>query len=82
MKLRQDELPVIGEELLDCYEVGDLVKFCGDSMLEIKHGIILDIYNLPLSERMFPHATVYVMGYDRREQILLGNLTILSKVSD
>tara|TARA_R110002124_G_scaffold89937_7_gene229774 strand:+ start:4999 stop:5247 length:249 start_codon:yes stop_codon:yes gene_type:complete len=82
MKLRQDELPIIGEELLEYYAIGDLVKFCGDDLLEIKQGIILDIYNLPLSERMFPHATVYVMGHDTREQILLGNLTILSKVSD
>ena len=82
MKLRQDELPVIGEELLDYFSVGDIVKYCGDDLLEIKKGIILNIYNMPLSERMFPHATVYVMGHDTREEILLGNLTILSKVSD
>ena len=76
------DLPVIGEELLEHYNVGDLVKYCGDDLLEIKTAIILDIYNLRLSERMFPHAKVYVLGQDRHEHILLGNLTILSKVSD
>ena len=76
------ELPIIGEDLLQLYNVGDLVKYCGDDLIQIKTAIILDIYNLPLSERMFPHATVYVIGENVHERVLLGNLTILSKVSD
>jgi hypothetical protein len=80
--MTQRNLPVIGEELLKRFSVGDLVQYCADNLIEIKTGIILDIYNLPLSEREFPHAYVYVMGEDEREQVLLGNLTILSKVAD
>tara|TARA_R110002167_G_scaffold216091_1_gene420920 strand:+ start:437 stop:679 length:243 start_codon:yes stop_codon:yes gene_type:complete len=80
--MTQRNLPVIGEELLKRFSVGDLVQYCADNLVEIKTGIILDIYNLPLSEREFPHAYVYVMGRDEREQVLLGNLTILSKVTD
>jgi hypothetical protein len=76
------DLPIIGEGLLDNYSVGDLVKFCGDNMIEIKTGIILDIYTIALSERKFPHADVYIMGEDKTECVLLGNLTILSKVSN
>jgi len=71
------DLPIIGEGLLDNYSVGDLVKFCGDNMIEIKTGIILDIYTIALSERKFPHADVYIMGEDKTECVLLGNLTIL-----
>ena len=50
--------------------------------VKIKTGIILDIYNVALSERRFPHANVYIMGDDRTETVLLGNLTIISKVSN
>jgi len=75
-------LPVIGEDLLNVYKIGDLVKYCGDDLLKIKTGIILNIYTIALSERMFPHADVYVLGEDRQESVLLGNLTILSKVSN
>jgi hypothetical protein len=76
------ELPVIGEELLDDYSVGDIVRYCADDLIEMKTGIILDIYNRTLSERRFPHANIYVMGENIREEVLLGNLTILSKVSN
>jgi len=76
------ELPIIGEELLGDYSIGDIVKYCADDLIEIKTGIILNIYNVALSERRFPHAIIYVMGEDIREEVLLGNLTILSKVSD
>ena len=82
MKYREDELPIIGEDLIDNYSIGDLVKFCAEDMVKIKTGIILDIYNIPLSERQFPHANVYIMGDDKTETILLGNLTIISKVSN
>ncbi|HBY67128.1 MAG TPA: hypothetical protein DEG69_04805 [Flavobacteriaceae bacterium] len=61
---------------------GDLVKFCAEDMVKIKTGIILDVYNIALSERRFPHADVYVMGENRTETVLLGNLTMLSKVSN
>ena len=76
------ELPVIVEELLDDYSVGDIVRYCADDLIEMKTGIILDIYNRTLSERRFPHANIYVMGENIREEVLLGNLTILSKVSN
>jgi|TARA_B100000497_G_C7291967_1_gene200044 hypothetical protein len=82
MKYRVDELPLIGEDLLERYSVGDLVEFCAEDMVKIKTGIILDIYTVALSERRFPHASVYVMGYDKTETVLLGNLTIISKVSN
>lgn len=75
-----DDLPVIGEYLLDEFNQGDLVQYCADDMVRIKKGIILDIYNIALSERKFPHAEVYVMGEDKTETVLLGNLTIISKV--
>lgn len=75
-----DDLPVIGEYLLEEFDSGDLVQYCADDMVRIKKGIILDIYNIALSERKFPHAEVYVMGEDKTETVLLGNLTIISKV--
>lgn len=82
MSYRTDDLPIIGEALLERYSIGDLVKFCAEDMVKIKTGIILDIYNVALSERRFPHANVYIMGDDRTETVLLGNLTIISKVSN
>lgn len=75
-----DDLPVIGEYLLYEFNVGDLVQYCADDMVRIKKGIILDLYNIALSERKFPHAEIYVMGEDKTETVLLGNLTIISKV--
>ena len=80
--IHNDDLPIIGEYLLDEFNRGDLVQYCADDMVRIKKGIILDLYNLPLSERKFPHADVYVMGEDKTETVLLGNLTIISKVSN
>jgi len=81
MNYRED-LPIIGEDLLGVFKEGDVVRFCAEDMIKIKKGIILDVYNIILSERKFPHADVYVMGEDRTETVLLGNLTIVSKVSD
>jgi hypothetical protein len=75
-------LPIIGEDLLERYQIGDLVKYCGDDLVKMKTGIILDIYSIALSERLFPHADVYVIGENKQETVLLGNLTILSKVSN
>lgn len=77
-----DDLPVIGEYLLFEFNKGDLVQYCADDMVRVKKGIILDIYNIALSERKFPHADIYVMGEDKTETVLLGNLTIVSKVSN
>ena len=75
-------LPIIGEDLLGRYDVGDLVKYCADDLVQIKTGIILEIYTVVLSERKFPHADVYVLWENKHERVLLGNLTILSKVSN
>ena len=69
MNYRTDELPIIGEDLLNRYSVGDLVKFCAEDMVKMKTGIILDIYNIALSERRFPHANVYIMGDDIPETV-------------
>jgi len=80
MNYKTDELPIIGEDLMNKFSIGDLVKFCAEDMVKMKTGIILDIYNVALSERRFPHAKVYIMGGDKTETVLLGNLTIISKV--
>jgi hypothetical protein len=78
--MRSGETPIIGEDLLNRFSAGDLVRYCAEDMIRIKTGIILDTYTIPLSERRFPHADVYVMGEDITEIVLLGNLTIVSKV--
>ena len=70
---------------MDLYKVGDIVRFCGDDFgdsVEIKTGIILNIFVISLSEREFPHAHIYVLGDDKRELVLLGNLILLYKVCD
>jgi hypothetical protein len=76
---------VVGEKFLELYKIGDIVKFCGDDFgdsLELKTGIILNIFVITLSGREFPHAKIYVLGDDKRELVLLGNLTLLYKVCD
>ena len=77
-----EDLPVIGEDLLDRFREGDLVRYCAEDMVRIKKGIILNVYNVALSERKFPHADIYVMGEDKTETVLLGNLTIISKIGN
>jgi len=70
-------------DFVDCYKIGDIVRYCGDDFdncIELKTGIILDIYKMPLIDTDFPYANVYVMGHDRQETVMLGNLTILYKV--
>ena len=70
-------------DFVGCYKIGDIVRYCGDDFdecIELKTGIILDIYDMPLFDGDFPYANVYVMGYDRQETVMLGNLTILYKV--
>ena len=77
-----EDLPIIGEDLFNRFQKGDLVKYCAEDMVRVKKGIILDVYSVTLSERKFPHADIYVMGEDKTETVLLGNLTIVSKVSN
>tara|TARA_R110000744_G_scaffold111026_1_gene209175 strand:+ start:229 stop:474 length:246 start_codon:yes stop_codon:yes gene_type:complete len=77
------ESSVIGEGFIGSYNIGDVVKFCGDDFcesVEIKTGIILNFFNITLSEREYCHADVYVIGYDRKELVLLGNLILLYKI--
>jgi len=73
-----NELPVIGEELLDKFIVGDLVNW--RKLVEDKTGIILKIFTKESGDREFPCAEVYVMGEDIRTEILLTNLTNVSKM--
>ena len=72
-----NELPVIGEELLDKFIVGDLVNW--RKLVEDKTGIILKVFTKESGDREFPCAEVYIMGEDIRTEILLTNLTNVSK---
>jgi len=74
-----NNLPVIGEELLDKFAVGDLVNW--KKLVEDKTGIILEIFTKESGDREFPCARVYIMGDDLRVEVLLTNLTNVSKVS-
>jgi len=73
-----DDLPVIGVDLLDKFIVGDLVNW--GKLVEDKTGIILKIFTKEAGDREFPCAEVYVMGEDIRTEILLTNLTNVSKM--
>ena len=73
-----DDLPVIGVDLLDKFIVGDLVNW--RKLVEDKTGIILKIFTKESGDREFPCAEVYVMGEDIRTEILLTNLTNVSKM--
>ena len=75
--MMNNELPVIGEELLDKFIVGDLVSW--RKLVEDKTGIILKIFTKESGNREFPCAEVYIMGEDIRTEILLTNLTNVSK---
>lgn len=72
-----DELPIIGEDLLDRFSVGDLVNW--RRLIEDKTGIILKIFTKESGDREFPCAEVYIMGEDTRTEILLTNLVNVSK---
>jgi hypothetical protein len=76
--MMNNELPVIGEELLDKFIVGDLVSW--RKLVEDKTGIILKIFTKESGNREFPCAEVYIMGEDIRTEILLTNLTNVSKM--
>ena len=73
-----EDLPIIGKELISRYSDGDLVMWIHDLKTE-KTGIILEVYNQKLANRLFPHAKIYVMGEEKHEEILLSSLTNISK---
>tara|TARA_R110000751_G_scaffold34588_1_gene85477 strand:- start:700 stop:933 length:234 start_codon:yes stop_codon:yes gene_type:complete len=73
-----DELPIIGEDLLNRFSVGDLVSW--RKLIEDKTGIILKIFTKESGNREFPCAEVYIMGDDARTEILLTNLVNVSKM--
>jgi hypothetical protein len=72
-----DRLPIIGENLMEEFDIGSIVRWVHDLRHE-KIGIILEIYTQRMANRLFPHAKVYVMGEDRHEEVLLAILTIIS----
>lgn len=76
--MMNNDLPVIGGELFDKFKVGDLVNW--KKLVEDKTGIILRIFTKESGDREFPCAHVYIMGEDKRIDILLTNLTNLSRV--
>ena len=73
-------LPTIGEELIACFSNGELVSWT--EMIHDKTGIILEIFMLESGGREFPCAKVYIMGEDRRADVLLGKLINLSRARD
>ena len=77
--MMNNELPIIGEDLFDKFEVGDLVNW--KKLVEYKTGIILKIFTKESGDREFPCAEVYVMGDDIRTEVLLTNLTNVSRVA-
>jgi hypothetical protein len=76
--MMSNDLPVIGEELLSKFAIGDLVGW--KKLVEDKTGIVLKIFTKESGDREFPCANVYIMGEDQRIDILLTNLTNLSRV--
>jgi hypothetical protein len=76
--MMSNHLPVIGEELLNEFKIGDLVGW--KKLVEDKTGIVLDVFTKESGDRVFPCAKVYIMGEDQRIDILLTNLTNLSRV--
>jgi len=78
--MMSSDLPIIGEELLSVFAIGDLVGW--KKLVEDKTGIILKVFTKESGDREFPCANVnvYIMGEDQRIDILLTNLTNLSRV--
>jgi len=75
-----EELPIIGKDLIEQFSVGDLVSW--KRLVQDKTGIILEIFITEASSRQFPFAKIYIMGEDIRDNVLLSNLTNLSRVQD
>jgi len=76
----KNKMPIIGEDLLEQFSVGDLVSW--KRLVQDKTGIILEIFITEASSRQFPFAKIYIMGEDIRDNVLLSNLTNLSRVQD
>jgi len=76
--MMNNDLPIIGGELLNKFAVGDLVSW--KKLVENKTGIVLKIFTKESGDREFPCAEVYIMGEDMRTDILLTNLTNVSRV--
>jgi len=76
----KNKMPIIGEDLLEQFSVGDLVSW--KRLVQDKTGIILEIFITEASSRQFPFAKIYIMGEDTRDNVLLSNLTNLSRVQD
>jgi len=76
----KNKMPIIGEDLLEQFSVGDLVSW--KRLVQDKTGIILEIFITEASSRQFPFAKIYIMGEDMRDNVLLSNLTNLSRVQD
>ena len=72
-----DRLPIIGENLMDEFGVGSIVRWIHDLHHE-KVGIILEIYTQKMANRLFPYAKIYVMGEDKHDEVLLTILTTVS----
>jgi len=77
---REKKIPTIGKELITRFSQGELVSWT--EMIQDKTGIILEIFMLESGSREFPCAKVYIMGEDRRTDVLLTNLVNLSRTRD
>ena len=74
------KLPTIGKELTARFSQGDLVSWT--EMIHDKTGIVLEIFMLESGNREFPCAKIYIMGEDKRSEVLLTNLINLSRRDD
>ena len=77
---RKKKIPTIGKELVARFSQGDLVSWT--EMIHDKTGIVLEIFMLESGNREFPCAKIYVMGEDKRSDVLLTNLINLSRSTD
>ena len=83
MMPHEEEIPIIGEELMSEYNVGDIVKYYRNVLNEsVRTGIILKVHTIELSGRRHPHADVYVMGEDTKETVLLGSLKVVHNIKE
>ena len=83
MMPHEEEIPIIGEELMGKYNVGDIVKYYRNILNEgARTGIILKVHTIELSGRRHPHADVYVFGEDTHETVLLGTLKVVHNIEE
>jgi len=76
--MTSNQLPVIGEELLNRFKVGDLVVWIHDLKTQ-RTGIILEIGSEQYGNRKFPSAKIYVLGVEKHQTILLSSLTNITQ---